>query len=115
MIVSAIALARELWRYGEDDLWTKALTLAPADMLEVGSRTAELLGSKGIAIWPDGPRGSRPVLLAGIEYLEGEIRPASRNRGRDTRELPSELHASEATMLAAADEVAKQLDRRRRG
>ena len=96
MIVSAIALARELWRYGEDDLWPRALGLAPAEMVEIGERSGDLLGTKSNELWPDGPRGSRPVLLAGIEHLEGTIRPARLNVTRPDDTMPQELQISEA-------------------
>lgn len=96
MIVSAIALARELWRYGEDDLWPRALGLTAAEMAEVGERTGDLLGTKSNELWPDGPRGSRPVLLAGIERLEGTLRPARLNQTRADEAMPQELRISEA-------------------
>ena len=111
IIISAVSLATELWRYGEDDLWPRALFLSASEMVDIGERAAELLGTNGIALWPDGPRGSRPVLLAGIEYLEGDVRPASRNRSRPIREMPNELRSTEAERLAASNDVAKELDR----
>jgi hypothetical protein len=105
IIISAVSLATELWRYGEDDLWPRALLLSASEMVDIGERAAELLGTNGIAL------GSRPVLLAGIEYLEGDVRPASRNRSRPIREMPNELRSTEAERLAASNEVAKELDR----
>jgi len=112
IIVPAVTLASELWRYGEDALWPRALILSASEMVDIGQRAAELLGTKSTALWPDGPRGSRPVLLAGIEYLEGKVRPASRNRSRPMREMPDELQSTEAERMAAANELAQELDRR---
>lgn len=113
LIVPAVTLASELWRYGEDDLWPRALTLSVPELLEIGRLADDLLGKKGIALWPDGPRGSRPVLLAAIEFLEGEARPARRNRGRPRGDLPAELQSSEEERMAAAMDIASEQDRRR--
>jgi hypothetical protein len=82
-------------------------------MVVVGQRAGELLGEQGIAMWPDGPRGSRPVLLAGIEFLEGEVRPASRTRSRPDRAMPEELLSTEAERMAAANDVAREFDQQR--
>ncbi len=112
IIIPAISLASELRRYGEDAHWPRALTLSASEMVDIGQRAGELLGTKSTALWADGPRGSRPVLLAGIEYLEGDVRPATRNRSRPIREMPDELRSTETERMAAANEVAQEYDRR---
>ena len=82
---SSLALARELWRYGEPGLAKKARALRPAKVLQLGERGDEIqLTGASDRLWPDGPRGDKALLLAATELLRG--RHDQRSRSPSARE-----------------------------
>jgi hypothetical protein len=52
VITSPLSLARIMWWYGEDELWTPALLLEPAAVADMAPRLAELRAA---------PEAARPV------------------------------------------------------
>jgi hypothetical protein len=82
------SLAEDLWRYGEDELWTRVLTASDRTMERIGER----------AMWhavngPHAKDGSSMLLpkalaLAAIEVLEEAPRPLRRERRRPARDFP---------------------------
>ncbi len=96
VITSPLSLARILWWYGEDDLWTPALLLEPAEVADLAPRLAELRGAPWVLelLWPGAPVADAHLVLGAIEHLEGRIRPAVR-RHRRGGPLPDELDLSE--------------------
>jgi len=114
IITSAMSLSRELWRYGEPHLAERALILPPDDVANIGCR-AGILYLSGMAneIWPNGP-GSKHVLLAVTEWIEGKPRPSSRVRRLAEKRLPPHLQATEAELWDASREVADAVQRMER-
>ena len=109
IVTSSLSLARQLWRYGEPGLATEARRLRPANLLELGERAGAIQASgEGDRIWPDGPKADKAVLLATIELLEGEARPAQRSRRLPEKQLPAELAATEQELADAANEIAME-------
>jgi len=92
VLTSAKSLARELWAYGEDDLWPQALVFEPATLAGLAAefgrlRTdAEAVGR----VWPDAPDEAF-LLIPVIERLEGRRRPAARSRRRPRTHMPAIL------------------------
>src|SRR4051812_47314214 len=94
LISSALSVARELWRYGEPELASRALALPPADVLDIGTRSMHLMESgDDNRVWPNGPK-DKAFVIAAIERLEGTPRPAQRRTRRPERMLPAQLQAS---------------------
>ena len=81
-------LARELWRYGEDDLWRQVLTVSSPTMDAIGDR-AEWHILHGT---PTADGGSmlldRAFALAAVEVIEGAARPLHRARRRTEKDFP---------------------------
>ncbi|SDL55598.1 hypothetical protein [Arthrobacter sp. ok362] len=110
-----LSIARELWRLGEPDLASRAVSLSAEQAVDIGMRAGDLDQSgEARAIWPDGPSGvTSALVLAAVEYLEGSMRPCARHRRLPEKNLPPALQASEAELWAALTPVARALDRRR--
>ena len=105
VITSPLSLARELWRYGEPELASRALSLSVDEVWDLGARVFDLANS-GAAdrAWPDGPR-NKAYVLAAIEHLEGAPRPPKRARRLPEKRLPPELQATLEQRLAAAEPI----------
>jgi hypothetical protein len=110
-----LSIARELWRLGEPDLASRAVSLSAEQAVDIGIRAGDLDQSgEARAIWPDGPSGvTSALVLAAVEYLEGSMRPCARRRRLPEKNLPLALQASESELWAALTPVARALDRRR--
>ena len=84
VITSPLSLARVLWWYGEDELWTAALELAPAVVADLAPRFAELRAGPELMelVWPGAPLADAHLVLGIVEHLEGHPRPAVRRHRR---------------------------------
>ncbi|HEU5271485.1 MAG TPA: hypothetical protein VFU36_16275, partial [Jatrophihabitans sp.] len=91
--MSAKSLARELWCYGEDDLWPQALVLEPETLAELSAEFGRLrTDADAVArVWPDAPDEAAFLLIPAIERLEGRRRPAARSRRRPRTAMPAIL------------------------
>jgi hypothetical protein len=96
VITSPLSLARVMWWYGEDGLWTAALLLEPAVVADLAPRLAELRAAPGVLelLWPGAPLADAHLVLGAIEHLEGHARPAAR-RHRRGGTMPDRLDVSE--------------------
>jgi hypothetical protein len=96
VITSPLSLARLLWWYGEDGLWTRALLLEPAVVADLAPRLAELRAAPEVLelLWPGAPEADAYLVLGAIEHLEGRPRPAAR-RHRRGGPMPDPLDVSE--------------------
>ena len=96
MITSPISLARILWWYGEDELWTAALELAPAVVADLAPRFAVLRAAPEMVelLWSGAPLADAHLVLGIIEHFEGHARPAAR-RHRRGGTIPALLDLSE--------------------
>ncbi len=96
VITSPLSLARVMWWYGEDELWTAALNLAPAVVADLAPRFAQLRAAPGMVelVWPGAPLADAHLVLGVIEHVEGHPRPAVR-RHRRGGPLPEVLDLSE--------------------
>lgn len=112
-----VSIARELWRFGEQVLARRALALTADEAADIGERAGALHHSGTAArVWPNGPSGVTPaVLLAAIEFLEGEMRPASRVRRLPEKGLPAEMRLTEEERWDAMKPVADVEMARRHG
>ena len=92
VLTSAKSLARELWSYGEDDLWPQALVLDPATLAGMSAEFGRLrTDAEAVArIWPEAPDEAY-LLIPAIERLEGKRRPAARSRRRPRTTMPAIL------------------------
>ena len=115
IVMPAVSYARELWRFGEPELATRAALLTPGECLDLGDRAGALvLSGQAKSAWPQGPHehASGP-LLAAIEHFEGALRPCSRNRRLPEKALPNEWQLSEEQRWEAhqaiTDEQMKRL------
>jgi hypothetical protein len=109
ILTSSLSLARQLWRYGEAALASRARSLKPKDLVELGERAGEIqLSGEGDRLWPDGPRADKALLLAATELLEGKARPTQRTRRLPEGRLPAELQATEQERWEAANEVSME-------
>jgi hypothetical protein len=117
VVTSPLSLARLLWWYGEDELWPRALSLAPLVVADLAPEFGRLGADRPSveSIWPKAPRDA-PLLIPIIEYLEGRPRPAARSRRRQTKAMPPALAVDEAARWddPGLHEVARILDERRR-
>jgi hypothetical protein len=96
VITSPLSLARIMWWYGEDGLWTAALLLQPVVVADLAPRLAELRASPGLLelLWPGAPLADAHLVLGAVEHLEGRPRPAAR-RHRRGGPMPDRLDVSE--------------------
>ena len=96
VITSPLCLARIMWWYGEDALWTPALLLEPAAVADLAPRLAELRAAPEVLelLWPGAPLADAHLVLGAIEHLEGHPRPAAR-RHRRGGPMPDRLAVSE--------------------
>lgn len=96
VITSPLSLARVLWWYGEDELSTAALGLAPAVVADLASGFAELRAAPEMVelLWPGAPLADAHLVLGTIEHFEGRARPAVR-RHRRGGPMPEMLDVSE--------------------
>lgn len=110
----AVSYARELWRFGERELASRAAAMDARECAEVGERAGRLsLSGEALRLWPGGPSGhSSAILLAVIEHLEGRARPFSRARRAPAKSLPPEWQLSEEQRWAAVESVAREVDSR---
>jgi hypothetical protein len=83
------SLAVELWRYGEDELWKRVLTLPDRTMKQIGDR-ADYHLTHGPTTRASGESMliARALSLAAVEVLEGQSRPLKRTRRRPKSEFP---------------------------
>lgn len=93
VITSPLSLARQLWFYGEDALWERALELSPEAVADIGERAGRL------AMNPDGDRKTA-LVRAAIAHLEGSLRAPARMRRRPEKNLPARLIATEERRLS---------------
>jgi DNA-directed RNA polymerase subunit K/omega len=108
ILTSSLTLARQLWRYGEAPLASRARKLKPKDLIELGERAGEIQRSgEGDRLWPDGP-SDKVLLLAATELLEGKVRPTQRTRRLPVGKLPPELQATEQELWDTASEVSME-------
>ena len=96
VITSPLSLARVLWWYGEDDLWSAALGLEPAVVADLAPRFAELRAAPEIVelLWAGAPLADAHLALGTIEHFEGRPRPAVR-RHRRGGPMPAVLDVGE--------------------
>jgi hypothetical protein len=96
VITSPLSLARVLWWYGEDGLWTQAFLLEPSAVADLAPRLAELRAAPEVLelLWPGAPLADAHLVLGAIEHLEGRPRPAAR-RHRRGGPMPQRLDVSE--------------------
>jgi len=92
VVTSAKWLARELWAFGEDELWPRALVLEPQAIADLSAEFGRLRGDPAAVarIWPQAPDEAF-LLIPVIELFEGRRRPASRNRRRPRTAMPQIL------------------------
>ena len=119
VVTTPLSLARELWRYGEDDLVESALSLSAERVADIGQRAGELMldTAAANAIWPGLPERGY-LVIAAVEALDGSSRPPNRSRRRSEKLLPVGLVASvderwADPMLAEVARVVDQRNRRR--
>ena len=117
IVTSSLSLARQLWRYGESDLASRAFTLTPTEVADIGVRAGTLYGPKAEELWPDGPGrgGDRALMLAATEHLEGAPRPCARTRRLPEKSLPEALRATEGELWASVRPVSAVVDARKAG
>jgi hypothetical protein len=82
------SLAVDLWRYGEDELWKRVLTLPDRTMKQIGERADYHLTRGPTTRAGDSMLISKALALAAIEVLEGHSRPLKRTRRRPTSQFP---------------------------
>jgi hypothetical protein len=84
VVTSPLSLARVMWWYGEDALWSAALELAPVEVADLATRYAELLTHRELIddLWPGAPSLDAHLVLVTIEHLEGRARAAARRHRR---------------------------------
>ncbi len=97
VVSSPLSLARLLWWYGEDDLWPRALALAPDQVAALAASFAQLRTDPAAVArqWPTAPRHDAPLLLPTIGLLEGTSRPAVRRHRRPDAAMPAALAVEE--------------------
>jgi DNA-directed RNA polymerase subunit K/omega len=106
---SSLALARELWRYGEPALAKKARALRPPKVLQLAERAGEIqMSGESDRLWPEGPRADKALLLAATELLEGKARPTQLTRRLPEKKLPPDFQATEEDLWDAANEIAME-------
>lgn len=112
-----VSIARELWRYGEQELAQRAMGLSTEEAANIGERAGDLHHSGTAArVWPNGPSGVTPaVLLAAIEFFEGRLRPAARVRRLPERNLPVAMRLSEEDRWQAMQPVSDVMTARLHG
>ena len=81
-------MAIDLWRYGEDDLWKRVLTLPDRTMKQIGERADQHLIYGPTTRAGDSMLISKALALAAVEVLEGKPRPLKRVRRRPESERP---------------------------
>ena len=96
VITSPLSLGRVMWWYGEDELWSSALTLSPAEVADLATRFAEFLTppERIEILWPGAPLSDAHLVFGTIEHFEGRVRPAAR-RHRRGGPMPDVLEVSE--------------------
>jgi hypothetical protein len=82
------SLAVELWRYGEDELWKRVLTLPDRTMQQIGERADHHLTRGPTTRAGDSMLIAKALALAAVEVLEGHSRPLKRARRRPRSEFP---------------------------
>lgn len=92
VVTSAKSLARDLWAFGEDDLWPEALVLAPESIAALSAEFGRLrTDPTAVArVWPEAPEEAF-LLIPVIELLAGRRRPAARSRRRPRSAMPAIL------------------------
>jgi len=115
--IPPVSIARELWRFGEPELATRAADLPVVEAADIGERAGAIHESGEAArLWPRGPSGATSaVLLAAIEHLEGRARPCGRTRRLPEKNLPASLQMSEDQRWIASETVAREMNRRLHG
>ena len=81
-------LAEDLWRYGEDDLWKRALTASNRRMKRISDASMRHL-LEGPQVASGGSMLiSKALALAAVEVFEGKPRPLARERRRPENDVP---------------------------
>src|ERR671936_681795 len=96
------SLAVDLWRYGEDELWKRVLTLPDRTMKQIGERADYHLTRGPTTRAGDSMLISKALALAAIEVLEGHSRPLKRTRRRPTSQFPGATSSPELDRDALA-------------
>ena len=81
-------LAKELWRYGEDELWKRVLTVPKRTMNAIGERASEHLLRGEPTAAGNSMLIAKALALAAVEVLEGAPRPLQRTTRRPERDFP---------------------------
>lgn len=110
------SLAVDLWRYGEDELWKRVLTLPDRTMNEIGERADHHLMYGPANRAGESMLIAKALALAAVEILEDESRPLKRTRRRPKSEFPGlprvrswiatywlDRHATRARKVVQAD------------
>jgi hypothetical protein len=82
LVIDRWTLAEQLWAFGEDAAYERALTLSDRQMVDVFRRAARLF-SDG-----DARTGVVALAMAAVAVLEGGQRPLARRRRRSKRDRP---------------------------
>lgn len=82
------SLALDLWRYGEDELWKRSLTLPDRTMEQIGERADYHLTHGPTTRAGDSMLIAKALALAAVEVLEGHSRPLKRTRRRSDSDFP---------------------------
>jgi hypothetical protein len=111
------SLAKELWRYGEDDLWKRVLVVPTRTMEAIGERAQRHVFHGEVRPSGDSMLIAKALSLAAVEVLEGAERPLRRERRRPERDFPGhprirafiarrwlDRHATHARKVVAAHE-----------
>jgi hypothetical protein len=95
--VDRTTVAEELWRFGEDALYERALEMTDNEMLRLWKLAGRLL-------WHDLARnGDEAAARAAITILEGADRPLARSRRRPRRGAPDLPATSEERFAEIQD------------
>jgi hypothetical protein len=82
------SLAVELWRYGEDELWKRVLTVSDRTMNRIGERAEYHLIHGSTTGAGDSMLIAKALALGAVEVLEGQPRPLRRTRRRPQSDFP---------------------------
>jgi hypothetical protein len=105
---SQLTLARELWRFGEDDVWPTILTLNVAEMVDLNERASDIYARQPVADM----RLIQAHIWAAIERVHGVGRLPVRARRRAKSKMPADLLATEGELWDALRPVQSEELRR---
>jgi hypothetical protein len=109
------SLAKDLWRYGEDDLWKRVLIVPKRTMDAIGERATWYLYHGEARPSGESMLIAKALSRAAVEVLEGAARPLKREKRRPERDFPGhprmrafiarrwfDRHATHARKIVAA-------------